>query len=211
MKSLRFLACSSCSSPSLLVAAGCGGGSQSVPSDAVAVVNGDVDHEGAVQRAHARHREELVQGAQDRRSRRPARPRTRRCQDQSDAYLVQQSTSSTQKGKDLGVTVTDKDVQTRLDQIKKQYFSGDETKYQAQLKAQGLTEPQLLIKLRWRRSSPSSKLYAKVTTAREGHRRRQVTAYYNDAQVDVHARRERATCATSSSTTRRSPTSSRRS
>jgi parvulin-like peptidyl-prolyl isomerase len=40
----------------------------------------------------------------------------------------------------LGVTVTSAQVQARLDQIKKQYFAGSESKYQAQLKTQGLTD-----------------------------------------------------------------------
>ena len=45
-----------------------------------------------------------------------------------------------QKAKDLGVTVTDKQVDARLAQIKKQYFGGSEKKYLSQLKQQGLTD-----------------------------------------------------------------------
>jgi foldase protein PrsA len=66
-----------------------------------------------------------------------------------------------QKAKDLGVTVTDKDVDARLTQIKKQYFGGKEAEYQKQLKAQGLTEPQLRQDLH--AQILSEKLYKKVT------------------------------------------------
>ncbi|MGZ4373063.1 MAG: peptidylprolyl isomerase, partial [Gaiellaceae bacterium] len=75
-------------------------------------------------------------------------------------YLVQQS-ELTQKAKTLGITVTDADVQARIKQIKKQYFANNETKYKAQLKAQGLTEPLLAINLRGQ--ILSEKIYAKVT------------------------------------------------
>jgi len=42
-----------------------------------------------------------------------------------------------------GIKVTDKQVEARLTQIKKQYFSGSETKYKAQLKQQHLTDAQV--------------------------------------------------------------------
>ena len=61
----------------------------------------------------------------------------------------------------MGIVISDKDVQTRLTSIKKQYFGGSETKYQSQLKAQGLTEPELLRELK--AQILSEKLYAKVT------------------------------------------------
>jgi foldase protein PrsA len=48
-----------------------------------------------------------------------------------------------QEAQELDVKVSDKEVDDRLAQIKKQYFSGDEKKYEAQLKAQGLTDEQV--------------------------------------------------------------------
>ena len=72
-------------------------------------------------------------------------------------------------------------------QIKKQYFGGSETKYQAQLKAQGLTEPQLLRDLQ--AQILSEKLYAKITgkvkVTRRGHR-----GVLHGAQVHVQHGRE---------------------
>jgi parvulin-like peptidyl-prolyl isomerase len=82
-------------------------------------------------------------------------------QDQAMQYLVQQSELE-QRAKDLGVTVTDKDVADRLKQIKTQYFGGSESRYKTQLKQQGLTEEQ--IKKDLHAQLLSEKLYAKVTT-----------------------------------------------
>jgi foldase protein PrsA len=56
--------------------------------------------------------------------------------------LVQQAERE-QKAKTLNITVTDKQVTNRLDQIKKQYFGGSQKKYLAQLKKQQLTEAQV--------------------------------------------------------------------
>jgi foldase protein PrsA len=53
--------------------------------------------------------------------------------------LVQQA-ERTERAKADGIVVTDKQVNDRLDQLKKQYFNGDEKKYEAQLKKQHLTD-----------------------------------------------------------------------
>jgi parvulin-like peptidyl-prolyl isomerase len=159
MKILRFLALPVLLGGVLLVA-GCGGGSsQSVPSDAVAVVNGNSITK--VQFASL-----LASAKASYAARKTAFPKAgtsayKSLQDQAITYLVQESELE-QKAKDLGIVITDKDVQTRLTSIKKQYFGGSETKYQAQLKAQGLTEPELLRELK--AQILSEKLYAKITT-----------------------------------------------
>ena len=172
MRTLRFLAL-----PVLLVGvllvAGCGGGgSQSVPSDAVAVVGGTPI-------TKAQFASLLASAKASYTARKTAFPKAgttayKSLQDQAITYLVQESELE-QKAKDLGIVITDKDVQTRLTQIKKQYFNGSETKYQAQLKAQGLTEPELLRELK--AQILSEKLYAKVTAAvKVGNA--QVASYY---------------------------------
>ena len=160
MRTLRFLAL-----PVLLVGvllvAGCGGGSsQSVPSDAVAVVGGNPI-------TKAQFASLLASAKASYAARKTAFPKAgtaayKSLQDQAITYLVQESELE-QKAKDMGIVITDKDVQTRLTQIKKQYFNGSETKYQAQLKAQGLTEPELLRELK--AQILSEKLYAKVTAS----------------------------------------------
>jgi SurA-like protein/parvulin-like peptidyl-prolyl cis-trans isomerase-like protein len=54
--------------------------------------------------------------------------------------LLVQEAEREQEAASMGIKVTDKDVENRLNQIKKQYFGGNEKKYQAQLKKQGITD-----------------------------------------------------------------------
>jgi parvulin-like peptidyl-prolyl isomerase len=158
MRTLRFLALPLLIAGVLLVA-GCGGGSsQSVPNDAVAVVSGNpitkVQFASLIASAKASYL-----------ARKTPFPKAgtaayKSLQDQAITYLVQESELE-QQAKDMGIVITDNQVNTRLTAIKKQYFGGSETKYQAQLKAQGLTEPELLRELK--AQILSEKLYAKVT------------------------------------------------
>ena len=141
------------------LAAGCGGGGKkSVPSDAVAVVGSDNITKSQFSLLMDGTKSAYV-------ARKAAFPKAgtsqyKALQDQTMKYLVQQSELE-QKAKGLGVTVSDKDVQARIAQIKKQYFAGNEAKYQQQLKAQGLTEALLALNLHGQ--ILSEKLYAKVT------------------------------------------------
>jgi foldase protein PrsA len=66
-----------------------------------------------------------------------------------------------QKAAEIGVKVTAKDVSDQIAQIKTQYFGGNDKKYRAQLKAQGLTEAQLKQDLH--AQILAQKLYDKVT------------------------------------------------
>jgi parvulin-like peptidyl-prolyl isomerase len=61
---------------------------------------------------------------------------------QAMQYLVQRAEYE-QKADGLGVKVDEKKVDARLKQIKTQYFSGDDKKYLAALKTQGLTEAEV--------------------------------------------------------------------
>lgn len=143
------------------LAAGCGGGGKkSVPSDAVAVVGSDNIAKSqftllmdGTQRAYVARKTAFPK---------PGTSQYKALQDQTMKYLVQQSELE-QKAKGLGIAVTDKDVQARITQIKKQYFAGDEKKYQQALKTQGLTESLLAFNLHGQ--ILSEKLYAKVTAA----------------------------------------------
>jgi parvulin-like peptidyl-prolyl isomerase len=72
------------------------------------------------------------------------------------------------KAKQMGITVSDQEVQQRLDAIKKQHFAGkngkiDEAKYQAQLKKAKLTEAQLRDDIR--QQLVEEKLYKKLTAS----------------------------------------------
>ncbi len=157
----------------VLVAAGCGGGSKSVPASAVARVGNDTITKDQFNF--------LLAGAQRTyKARKAAFPKPgtasyKSLQDQAMQYLVQQAELE-QKAKDLGVTVTDKDVAARLTQIKKQYFGGKQASYLKQLKAQGLTEPQLKLDLQ--AQILSEKLYTAVTGKLKVSNA-EITAYYN--------------------------------
>lgn len=186
MRMLRFLALPLLLAGVLLVAGCGGGGSQSVPNDAVAVVSGSpitkLQFASLVASAKASYA-----------ARKTPFPKAgtaayKSLQDQAITYLVQESELE-QQAKSMGIVITDKDVQTRLTQIKKQYFGGSETKYQAQLKAQGLTETELLRELK--AQILSEKLYAKVTAP----------VKVSDAQVAAYYALHKSTYSTAASRT----------
>jgi parvulin-like peptidyl-prolyl isomerase len=79
---------------------------------------------------------------------------------QAVALLVQQA-ERTEKAKSEGIDITDKQVEKRLNQIKKQYFANSETKYKAQLKKQHLTDAEVHDDVRSQLISEA--VFAKVT------------------------------------------------
>jgi parvulin-like peptidyl-prolyl isomerase len=143
----------------VLVAAGCGGGSKSVPSDAVAVVGDDT-----ITKSEFNF---LIEGAKDQATAakatfpRPGTTEYKTLQDKAMAYLVQEKELE-QTGKDMGVEVTDADVDKQITSIKKQYFGGNDKAFQTQLKAQGFTLP--LLRVYQKGNLLSDKLYKKVTS-----------------------------------------------
>jgi parvulin-like peptidyl-prolyl isomerase len=90
--------------------------------------------------------------------------------------LVQQAQWE-QAGAAMGVRVSEKELDTRLDALKQQYFKGDEDKFKAALDKEGLTVEQLREQLRARLLS--DKIYSavikkvKVTDA-------EIKAYYDN-------------------------------
>jgi foldase protein PrsA len=67
-----------------------------------------------------------------------------------------------QKGVEMGVRVTEQDVEKRLGEEKERFFAGDEEKYDAELAKLGLTDAQVREELRAR--ILSEKIYKAVTT-----------------------------------------------
>jgi parvulin-like peptidyl-prolyl isomerase len=121
----------------LAAACGGGGGGGSVPSGAVAVVKGT-----SIKKAQLDNLMRQAQhsyASQKRTFPKTGSPEFITLQGQAVAFLVQREEFS-QKAKQLGVSVTSAQIDARLKQIKKQFFSGSDKKYQAQLKQQGLTE-----------------------------------------------------------------------
>ncbi|MBA2460890.1 MAG: peptidylprolyl isomerase [Actinobacteria bacterium] len=134
--------------PALLLAllvAGCGGGDDDVPADAVAVVDGreiprsdfDALLEQAKKSYKTQQRDFPAAGSEEYQTLR----------NQAVQNLVQ-LVELEQAAEDMGLEVTDKDVDARLEQIKKQYYGGDQKKLDEQLKKQNLTLEQVREDLR---------------------------------------------------------------
>jgi foldase protein PrsA len=128
-----------------VVAAGCGGGSSSnssgdVPSDAVAQVGNQTISKDDFNQL-------LDQAKRSYATQHKAFPKEGTSQyeqvkSQAMQFLVQRAEFQ-QKGDDLGIKISDSQIEARLKQIKQQYFKGNEAKYQQQLKTQGLSEQQV--------------------------------------------------------------------
>ena len=90
---------------------------------------------------------------------------------------------------ELGITVTDEELDTRLEELKEQFFEGDEAKYQEELEKQGLTEEQVLKDLRTRMLS--EKIFEEITSEVQVSDA-DVQAYYeeNTTQFEQPASRE---------------------
>ncbi len=153
--------------------AGCGGGDDTVPTDAVAVVDGQqiakTDYDALISQAKKSYKNQKRDfpkaGSQE----------FQTLKNQAVQFLVQREQFE-QEAKDLDVSITDKQVDARLAQIQKQYFGGDKTKYEKQLKAQGLTEEQVRNDIR--AQIVSEKIFAKVTTDVKVSDK-QIEDYYN--------------------------------
>lgn len=141
------------------LAAGCGGSEQSVPSDAVAVVDGNqvtkADLDALLDRAKksyvAQKRDFPKVGTSDYQS----------LQTQAVAYLVQRAEYD-QEAKSLGIEVSDKDVDARIAEVKKTYFDNKQAKLDKQLETQGYTPDAFRADIR--AQLVSEKLYDKVTS-----------------------------------------------
>ena len=139
--------------------AGCGGGGDDkVPTDAVAVVDGQeiakTDYDALIAQAKKSYKNQKRDfpkaGSQE----------FQTLKNQAVQFLVQREQFE-QEAENLDVNVTDKQVDARLAQIQKQYFGGDKKKYEKQLKAQGLTDEQVRNDIR--AQIISEKIFAKVT------------------------------------------------
>ena len=141
-----------------LALAGCGSSAEQVPADAVAVVDGEEiarsDYEALIAQAKKSYRNQErdfpAAGSQE----------LQTLRNQIVQYLVQREQFE-QKADELGIAVTDEQVEARLEQIVKQYFAGDRKKYDAQLAEQGISETQVRGEVR--AQLVSEKIFAEVT------------------------------------------------
>jgi foldase protein PrsA len=154
---MRYLSITVLLAALIAVLAGCGGGGN-VPGDAVAQVNGKP----ITQAQFATLLAQAKKSYQSQNKKWPAAGTAEydTLKTQAVAYLVQR-TEFQQEADKLGVTVSDADVDKRLKQIKKQYFGNSESRYQKQLKQQGLTDTQVRDDLR--AQLIQEKIFNKVT------------------------------------------------
>jgi foldase protein PrsA len=90
---------------------------------------------------------------------------------------------------ELGIEVTDADVEKRLDELKEQFFQGDEEKYREELEKQGLSDEQVRDDIR---SRLLSERIFKAVTKDVKVTDQDVSDYYeeNKAQFETQASRE---------------------
>ena len=142
-----------------LTLAACGGGDDDkVPADAVAVVGGEpiakTDFDALMRRAEAGAK------AQGRKFPTAGSAEYNQLKRQALEILTQREEYE-QEADDLGIEVKESDVDKRLEQLKKQYFAGNEKRYQAQLKESGLVEDDLRADIR--SQLVAEKIYNEVT------------------------------------------------
>jgi parvulin-like peptidyl-prolyl isomerase len=141
-----------------LALAGCGGGSRDVPAEAVAIV-GDEDITKAEFDALMNRARSAYQG-QKREFPKVGTPEYKTLQNQAVQYLVQQE-KYRQAADELDIKIEEKEVNARLQQVKKQYFGASQKEYEKNLKAQGLTEAQVRSEIE--NQLISEKIYEKIT------------------------------------------------
>jgi parvulin-like peptidyl-prolyl isomerase len=165
--------------PSLLFAAllalglaACGGGDDKVPSDAVAIVAGEpvakTKFDALMRRAEAGAK------AQGRKFPQAGTEEYAQLKRQAVEILTQREEYE-QEADAFGIEVADGDVDKRLEQLKKQYFAGNDKRYEAQLKDSGLTENDLRDDIR--SQLIAEKIYNRVTKDVKVTDK-DVTAYY---------------------------------
>jgi parvulin-like peptidyl-prolyl isomerase len=157
-----------------LVLAACGGESdEDVPGDAIAVVGGREvpkrDFDSLIAQAKRSYE------AQKRDFPKVGTTQYNTLKNQAVQFLVQR-TQFELKADELDVDVTQAEVTKRLDEIKKQYFGGNDKRYKDQLKQQGLTEDQVQKDIR--AQLIQEELFEKVTSD-VNVTDKQITDYYN--------------------------------
>jgi foldase protein PrsA len=142
-----------------LLAAACGSSedAKSVPAGAVALVGDEPIQKADLDRLLARAQKNYEAQKQD--FPKVGTPEYENLKSTLLKGLVQQSQWE-QAGAKMGVIVSDKEIDTRLDALKQQYFKGDEEKFQAELDKQGVTVDQVRDQLRARMLS--DKIYKAV-------------------------------------------------
>jgi parvulin-like peptidyl-prolyl isomerase len=141
----------------LAVACGSSDSAKTVPPGAVAIVGDDTIEKADLDRLLAQAKARYEAQKQDF----PAvgTPDYQNLRSTLLEGLVQQSQWE-QAGAAMGVTVSDKEIDTQIDALKQQYFKGDDEKFKAELEKQGVTEE--AVRNRLRAKTLSEKIYNAV-------------------------------------------------
>jgi foldase protein PrsA len=144
------------------VAAGCGGGDnasgEDVPDDAIALVGGKEVPRAEYERLLDQAKKSLKARKQD--FPKTGTPEFEQLRQAIVRSLVEQKQFEV-AAEELDIEVTDKEVDKRLDELKEQFFQGDDKKYEAELEKQGLTEERVRQDIRARLLS--EKIFKAVT------------------------------------------------
>ena len=168
-----------------LVAAGCGD-SDEIPADAVAVVDGTTITRTSLDELLSRAKKSYA--AQKRAFPKAGTSEYQSLQTQAVAFLVQRE-EYTREADDLGIEVTDAQIEKKLDEVRKQYFGDDQKKFEKGLKDQGYTVATLP------RGRPLAADHR--GDLRQGHERRQGHGRRRQVvlrQEPVELRRRRVAC-----------------
>jgi len=142
-----------------LIAAGCGD-TDEVPTGAVAVVDGSEVTRTSLDELLARAKKSYT--AQQREFPKAGTAEYQQLQTQAVAFLVQREEYA-READELGVEVTEAQITTKIADVKKQYFGGDQKRFEEGLQAQGYTEDSLRADIRAQLFTEG--IYAKVTKA----------------------------------------------
>lgn len=174
------------------LAAGCGGGggngnqsSGDVPANAVAVVAGAPILKAEFDRFF--DQAEAAYEAQGQPFPKAGTPEYAKLQSQAVDFLVQR-VEFAKEAQSLGIQVTDAEIEKKLTELKNQFFEGDDAKYQAELKKQGLTEAD--VKADLEAQLVSEKIFAQVTK-NDSVTDQQVKIYYESNKKDFGSPEQR--------------------
>jgi parvulin-like peptidyl-prolyl isomerase len=160
-----------------LAASACGGGSDSVPSGSIAVVDGTEISEADLDELIAQAKKGYE--AQKQEFPKAGTPEFQSIQTQYVAYLVELE-EFRQAAEELGVSVTDEDVDKAEQELIKDRFDGKRAEYEKALEAQGFTAAQYREKA-LAVSALSKKIFDEVTKGAKVTEQ-EILAYYTQNQ-----------------------------
>jgi foldase protein PrsA len=169
-----------------LLASACGGGGGTAtlkPGD-VAVVGGQTvtsgDLDAVMNVARASYK------AQKRQFPKPGTQAYETVKSQAVTLLVQRAEYA-QKAQDLGIHISDKQIDAGIEQVKKQFYGGSEAKYEQGLKAQGLSPNEAR---QFEKSNLTSKALADKITGDVHVSDKDIEQYYNQNKATLYAQKE---------------------